>query len=552
MILLHAKGVLSKEHGEIVVVTPDPKPICPEDKRALQDVLRGALYDVRRGRHQVPRALWGVVREQVAAAEECVLVEDACVAAWAEEEAATRAKLCLEARQRMDRFDRLYAPRGLALRQYQRVGIEWLAVRRAGLLTDEMGIGKTPQGLCAIPEGVGAIIVCPASLRGYWRDQILEWRPDLMPTILEGRGTFRFPYVGAREGGRVECVICSDAAMAGLAKQSLVYSWSVYLLADEAHMFKSETSARTQNMAALCAHIRKNQGWTIALTGTPLLNNPEELFQLAKVFGCHLLGWGSEPAYRRAFAMGPDMGFGPVYGAPKPAARAGLARISLRRTRAEVLPELPPKSYQYVPVTLPRALVKKLDAVEAKLGDKLSALEAALAAKRLDAPEWKWHEQMPTFENYAEVRKDLAKLKFEVAKEWVVAHEAEGLPTVVFAAHREPVDALAEREGWTSITGDTPTEERTARVKRFQQGEYKGIVGTIRAMGTGHTLTAASHALFIDRMFTPGDNSQAEDRVYRFGQKRAVLITILVGDHPLEKRLEKILLKKLELLDAAL
>ena len=86
----------------------------------------------------------------------------------------------------------------------------------------------------------------------------------------------------------------------------------------------------------------------------------------------------------------------------------------------------------------------------------------------------------------------------------------------------------------------------------FQRGEYRGILGTIGAMGTGHTLTRANHCLFIDRTFTPGYNLQAEDRVYRLGQMLAVLISILVGDHPLEKRLEKILTKKLELNAAAI
>ena len=79
-------------------------------------------------------------------------------------------------------------------------------------------------------------------------------------------------------------------------------------------MFKGERSNRTKNMETLCGFIRKHDGWTIGLTGTPLLNRPEEVWQLAKVFGCSALGWGSEPAFKRAFEVGEDFGYGPRMG----------------------------------------------------------------------------------------------------------------------------------------------------------------------------------------------------------------------------------------------
>ena len=94
-------------------------------------------------------------------------------------------------------------------------------------------------------------------------------------------------------------------------------------------------------------------------------------------------------------------------------------------------------------------------------------------------------------------------------------------------------------------------EERTRRVEAFQRGEYLGIAGTVGAMGTGHTLTHAADVLFVDKPFTP-DWSIRLDRVYRLGQDKPVLITSLVGDHPLERRLEKIHERKRAMVAASL
>lgn len=543
MITIEANALNTKDHGLVVVLHHDDKSSPPI---RFREAARGAEFDVARGRHFVPRAIWAVVRAQILGTIGVTLVEDGYVKAWAQQEELERTRLMAEAVLRADKFDIELKARGHTLRKYQREGIAWLAARRVGLLTDEMGLGKTVQLLGAVPEDTGVVIFCPASLRGYWRDQVNEWRPDLKPILLEGRGSFIWPFPN-------EAVICSDSSISGLTDFMLqVLSKPVYLAADEAHMFKDEKSARTRNMATVCERVRQEGGWTVGLTGTPILNRPEELYQLAKVFGCHQLGWGSEPAFKRAFEVGPDYGYGPTYGTPKPEAREGLSRISLRRTRVDVLPELPSKSYQYIPVALPRKLVKILDKIEQELSWTLGKIEANYASSVPELKDdWAWHDLMPGFEGIAQVRKDLASLKFASALEWVAQHEAAGLPVVVFSAHREPVDALALRPGWTCVTGDTPGDERTARVLAFQRGEYRGIAGTIGAMGTGHTLTKAAHCLFIDRTFTPGNNLQAEDRVYRLGQLLPVLISILIGDHPLERRLEKILTKKLELLQAA-
>ena len=532
--IVRATALHSKQLGQIAVLS------CEDARFAdFRDAARGARFEPRLGQLYAPRAEWPEVRAGMLAGG-VELLEDPEVASWVADEETLRRGLEDDARRRMEVFDRKLAERGLRLRDYQREGVLWLSTRRCGLLTDQMGLGKTIMALCAAPEGVGVVVDCPASLRGYWRDEVTRWRPDLTPIVLEGRGSFASP-------GPHTCLICSESAFVGADLDTVIDR--LYVVSDEAHRYKGERSQRSWNMSRLCSTVRRMGGWTIGLTGTPLLNRPEELFALCTVFGCERLGWGSEPAFRRAFDVGPDFGYGPTFGTPRPAAREGLRRISLRRTRADVLPELPTKSYREIPVALDARSVRVLDKIQSEFEGDLKELERSTSL--LD-PVWKWHDTMPKFDEYSEVRVDIARRKVAAMESWVEAHEAEGLPTVVFSAHREPVDLFEHREDWATITGDTPSQERIHRADAFQAGQYRGIAGTVGAMGVGFTLTRAADLLFVDRPYTPGLIDQAEDRVCRIGQTRPVLVSILVGDHPLERRLERILERKRALVAASM
>jgi SNF2 family DNA or RNA helicase len=88
-------------------------------------------------------------------------------------------------------------------------------------------------------------------------------------------------------------------------------------------------------------------------------------------------------------------------------------------------------------------------------------------------------------------------------------------------------------------------KDRQANVQALQEGRLKGLGVSILAGGSGLTLTAAHNALFVDRSYVPAENLQAEDRMVRFGQLHPVLISTLVADHKLERRLNEILTIKL-------
>lgn len=132
-------------------------------------------------------------------------------------------------------------------------------------------------------------------------------------------------------------------------------------------------------------------------------------------------------------------------------------------------------------------------------------------------------------------------------------YEESQTPLVVASAHRAPVDALGAREGWATITGDTPAAKRAEIVKRFQDGNLKGVALTIQAGGVGLTLTRASTMIFVDLDWTPGNNVQCEDRICRIGQRAdSVLVIRMVSDHPLDRHILEILKKKMCLIETAI
>ncbi len=428
---------------------------------------------------------------------------------------------------------------------YQRIGATWLASRTRALLGDPMGIGKTCQALHALPERVSAIVVCPAALRGVWARECDHWRPDLQPIVnkpgeplhLPTRGQLSImaysslPPVPPGSNGRYLFPFdCTD----------------VYLIADEAHYAKNPKAARTIATKALANQV----GHVWPLSGSPLLGMPADLWGTLDTFGLAELAFGDLRTFHALFhgvkrTITTPRGLHSFWEYPnrdpEPEAFELLRRVMLRRSRKEVLPDLPEKTTQWVDIDAPAEVRLLLDGIESSWTPDpenpddlpplplVSAVRAAFAESRIPA-------LLEHVETYEETWR--ADVPFE-----------ERVPLVVFSAHRAPVQALGGRPGWGVITGDMSTGLRDSLVAAFQGGLLHGLALTIGAGGVGITLTRAYHALFVDLAYTPAENEQAEDRLYRIGQKNAVLIRRMVSDHPLDRWMNRILAPKQRRID---
>jgi SNF2 family DNA or RNA helicase len=332
--------------------------------------------------------------------------------------------------------------------------------------------------------------------------------------------------------------------------------YPVQLIVDEAHYCKNKGAQRTiatRTIAAACASGPEGRSSSVwLLTGTPLLNEPPELWSLCQLFpgatGKFDDGawdaFGSWSAFVEMFGGKKQVvgGISRGYewnGTAKPEARECLGTVMLRRMREDVLPDLPKKTRRYIDVSISKQALSK----DAMLTENLMLLFREWSDDKVLA-------ECAVGGALSKLRKELANLKLPTLLKFVKEYEENAEPVVVFSYHRDPIIALGERKDWACITGSTGAGERSALVEKFQKGVLKGLAGTIGAMGVGVTLTRAANMLFLDRDFVPANNLQAEDRLVRIGQDRGVCITILSALHPIDERVAIILEKKEMLLEA--
>lgn len=408
---------------------------------------------------------------------------------------------------------------------YQLDGVRWLAGHERALLGDDMGLGKTAQVLWSIPEGAGAVVVCPATLKHTWAAEIKKWRPDLQAFICTGRGSFVWP-------GEPGHVVITNYEILPTDPEHPAEIETI-LIADEAHRAKNHKAARTKRLRAISKLCTR----TWLLTGTPLLNRPFDLWGVLEAGRMGKDVFGGFMGFLRSFGGYKNRWGGYEFDGPDASVAERLRRVMVRRTKGEVMPDLPSKRYETIAVELPKGLRRECDAWWDDGADTWRDTD----------------EGLPDFREFAGLRAKLAKSRIKAATEYVEDCEEQDVPLLVFSAHREPVEKIGAREGWGMILGGTPMDERQRLVEAFQAGELKGLALTITAGGVGLTLTRASTVLFVDLDWTPGNNAQAEDRVARIGQTAELIrIVRMVSDHVLDRHVNGLLADKQEMIARAI
>ena len=492
-----------------------------------------------------------------------------------------------------DLEDLFYKREGQKFTPYQHEGIRWLANRTAALLADEMGLGKTMQAIVAAAQEVPVLIITPASLKGNWLGEIEKFRPNVRPKILQGKKSFRFPRAGEwlianyemlpkahdEEGvnGRkcegflppVKCTGCKDVLVdlphGGIATRTegheakcdakgnlkdpfpcpgcapiydLILPGTI-VIPDEAQKAKSNTSAMGINARALTRAVRDRQGRSWALTGTPFENKAAELWATLQLAGVEKICFGAKSVFAGLFNAKVGRFGGYQWGDPDGSeVSERLQRGSLRRLKGNEL-SLPPKVYSDHVVDLDTRSIAQVDKYMSALGGLYAVeqrMEAVIAKAKTD--------ELPNFMEMTAMLQALALAKLPALLELVDEFEKADVPVIVFSMFAPPILLLEKRRGWTAIHGGVKNEDRQPRVKGFQDGKYKGIAGTVMAMGTGFTLTRASVVLFLDEPWNPAKADQAADRAHRMGQNKTVQVVRVRADHPLDRRIAEVLMTK--------
>ena len=429
------------------------------------------------------------------------------------------------------------------LRPYQEIGAFWLANMQSALLGDDMGLGKTPQAAVALRDVVAptdrVLVICPAALRVNWQRELKVWFKELTTGIADSD---EFP--------KTACVIISYNGLKRWFLKLRSIKWRI-IVCDEAHYMKTLDSQRTINVRGGFGKppIPTEMKW--ALTGTPLPNRPIEIYPVLKWLDCEFAR--KEVLFGTRYCGGAERDFRGATNLPE--LREKLGKIMLRRLKADVLTELPPKTRQVIDLELGE------DGRAAKAEERTALRDAGLTfeqvIQQLNAG------TIPSNKGLiAKLRRLVGLAKVSASAEHIIETLDSVDKIIVFAHHRDVIDSLntrvkevvnADGQYTVSLTGETPKGQRQRAIDNFQEDpNCRVFFGNITAAGVGITLTAASLVVFVERSWVPGENTQAEDRAHRYGQTRGVLIQHLVLNDSLDSYMARAVIAKQAVLDAIL
>lgn len=479
--------------------------------------------------------------------------------------AARKAAAAIEASRAATSEATLPVPDGLAYLPYQRAGIATAVSRPNVLLGDEMGLGKTIQAIGVInaDESLKRIlIVCPSSLRLNWRNELRRWLVRPMEIqIAEGSAC-------KPEWGNVLIINYDIADRHKEALRSV--AWDL-LIADEAHYMKNPDAKRTQ---AVLGHAGKrgkepvpgiNARRKVFLTGTPIPNRPVEGWPLFSALGAFRPDEFFRYAKRYCAAYQGGHGWDFSGHSNLDELQNHLrATIMIRRLKADVLTELPPKRRQVIeiPANGAAAAVEAEKRCAEQHEEELERLRALVELAKA-GPEADYDAAVQKLRQAARVAfTDLSKRRHETAVAkipYVIAHLRDaiesGQKVVCFAHHKDVIDALRHEFGGAcvKVTGDDAMQARQDAVESFQRDPGTRLfLGNIQAAGVGLTLTAAAWVVFAELDWVPGNVTQAEDRCHRIGQRESVLVQHLVLEGSLDARMVRVLIGKQEVIEQAL
>ena len=480
------------------------------------------------------------------------------------------------------------APNGFLLHEYQKEGALFCISRgMRALIGDEMGVGKTVQAISAAGavDASKILVVCPASARFVWDreikgwggrgtiqhilsqldtvDQTARWYIVTYDLLSKRTATWRlndrqekqafsdaFPHmkhsIEETQGRSNHWKVSIDKFMDGtpaFTDQKRVTQWQrmmqrlrgdiiknlkfddqILVILDEAHRVKNKDAKRTQSVQQLVAGVQQ----LILMTGTPLRNNEHE--------AAVLLGLLDADA---AAVLEPKLGY------TVEDIKDFLSYFMIRRTKQEVLPELPEKTRQRIDIS---------DFEKESLSDYYSAINSGrmhyLEALGRGGSEKEARESTRGDVAKARVALAMAKIGNGQVAELIADVVLSKQSCVVFCAHHNVSDKLKrqlEKQDLrvAVVDGRMHPRERNEVVDAFQDGSIDVFIGGINSTGEAITLTRADTVIFIELDWVPAAMLQAEDRIHRVGQKNNCHIIQLVAKLPLEDNLDEMMVELL-------
>lgn len=401
---------------------------------------------------------------------------------------------------------------------YQREGAEFLASRRAACLADDPGLGKTSQTItaCDLVSAQRILIICPAVAVPVWRHEFPKWADPAKP-----RNVVVWSY---------DLVARDQHLLASLR----AVRWDVLIL-DEAHYLRTPNTKRTRAVYGFQCEgagglvARAERTW--ALSGTFMLNHAGELYPHLRALSpdrikdlAGLAGFSARYVRTKRTPWGDK----PCGSMRIPELRERLVGLFLRRTKAQVLPDLPPMRIEMLPGEVAAPSPQVPGPITEEQAEQALEDPGALSRER--------HE--------------LGRQKVPHAIKWTDEFLTTNLDKklLVWCYHRDVLDSLVS--GLAAhrplvIHGAMPQAARGLIAEEFQGTASRRLfIGQIQAAGVAITLTAAQDEIIVEPSWVPAENAQAAARAHRIGQTGSVLCRVLYLPGTLDETIIKVLVRK--------
>lgn len=377
----------------------------------------------------------------------------------------------------------------ISLKPFQLTGIDFLTEKRRAGLFDEPGLGKTVQALKALEnlKALPGLVICPASLRDNWRQEVLKWAPNLLKSLT----VVSYHYV-RRHWNELKSF------------KGLVF--------DESHRLRNKNAT---TMA--CLALSWQTDIKFLLTGTPIINNETDLY-----YQCLILNRENEFG---GLAGLKSACLNPLY------LQEICKKFTLRREKKDVLVNFPNK-YDKSVIISPD--LRKYYAFE----DSLRAEIAALFRQKLYSEAYRL-----IFTRIGALKQAIGIAKVPEIVQFVANIEKTGDKSLIFGCYNVTLSTIANFCGYPLINSCTPRNKRREIVHNFEK-KGNGLVLSGAVGGEGLTLTRANHVVFAELFWYPALHEQAEDRAHRISQRKTVYSHYLVTKSTIEEKIWSILMRK--------
>lgn len=444
----------------------------------------------------------------------------------------------------------LNAPHNLLIEPYdfQKEGIAYAVEHKRCIMGDEQGLGKTVEaiGVLTVTRALPALVICPASLKVNWQRELKKFG-GLNAIILndDNQRTWQRFFEMRTKDGRP----CADVAIVNYESLKKFFVTKIRregrftlksvdfdprkdifrsIIIDESHKCKNVQTQQSKFVQGIAA----GKEYILELTGTPVVNNNEDLIQQLRILD-RLGDFGGYGKFMSRYCAGLNKS-------------SHLKELNyylrkycfFRRQKKDVLTQLPAKTRSY--------LVTDIDNMKEYRDAERDVIKYLRQYKDADDDKIQRTIRGAIMVKMGILKQISAKGKVEGAKDIIHNIVDGGQKLIVFCFLKEVVQVLKQEfRHAVTVTGDDTTQQKQHAVDKFQTDEScKLIILNYRSGGTGLTLTAASNVLFVEFPWTYADCVQAEDRAHRNGQKNAVNCVYLLGDGTIDEYLYNLIQTK--------